>query len=155
REGSARRGHELVDESVVIGAGGALLTKADVVGVVEKLFIVGADIERDRQALLGMHARTGGVKRELSDRNAHAVGAEVAEAKNAFTIGHDDQFGAIGPVRENLCDAAAVIVGDEQAARPLEDQAVFLAGKTYGRGIDQRLNFIDVIADDPEEQRFV
>src|SRR6185437_6997934 len=129
-----------------------LLAKADIVGVVEKLIINGADIERDRQALLGMHAGAGGIERELPDRDAHTVGTEVAKAEDALAVGHDDQLGAIGPVGENLRDAAAVVIGNEQAARPLEDQAVFLAGKTDGGSIDQRLDFIDVVANDAEEQ---
>ena len=94
----ARRGHELVDELVIGRAGQALLAKADVIGVVEKLLVVGADVEHDRQAKLGMNAGAGGIERELADRDAHAVGAEVAEPEDALAVGHDDQLGAIGPV---------------------------------------------------------
>jgi hypothetical protein len=44
--------------------------------------------------------------------------------------------------------------GDEHAAWPLEDQAVFLAGKTHRRRVDDRLDFVDV-ADHAEKQRLV
>ena len=56
---------------------------------------------------------------------------------------------------EDFGDAAAVVRGDEQAARPLEDQAEVLAGEADGRRVDQRLDFVDVVANDAEEQRLV
>ena len=102
-----------------------------------------------------MDAGTGRVERELADRNAHAVGAEVAEAENALAVGDDDELGAVRPVGEDLGNSAAVIGRDEQAARPLEDQAVFLTGEADRRCVDQRLDLVDVVADHPEEQRLV
>jgi hypothetical protein len=47
--------------------------------------------------------------------------------------------------------AAAVAGGNEQAARPLEDVAEPLAGEADRRRVDQRLDFIDIVADDAEE----
>ena len=90
--------HEFVDEVIIGRAGEPPLAQADIIGVVQKLLVVGADVEHDRQAELRMHAGAGGIERELADRDAHAVGAEIAEAEDAFAIGHDDQLGRIGPV---------------------------------------------------------
>ena len=102
-----------------------------------------------------MNAGAGGIERELADRNAHAVGAEIAEAQDALAIGHDDQLGTIRPVGQDLGDSAAVVGRNEQAARALEDQSISLAGKSHRRRVDQRLDFVDMVANDAEEQRFV
>ena len=154
-ESFTRRGNELVDELVIRRAAQAPLTRADIVGIVQQRFVVGADIKHDRQAELWMDAGAGGIKRQLADRNAHAVGAEVTEAEDALAVGDDDQFGLVGPVGQELGDAAAVAGCDEEAARPLEDIAEALTGEADRRGVDQRLDFIDVVAHDAEEQRFV
>ena len=45
-----------------------------------------------------MHAGTCGVEGEFADRNAHAVGAEIAEAEDALTVGYDDKLSGIGPI---------------------------------------------------------
>jgi hypothetical protein len=37
----------------------------------------------------------------------------------------------------------------------LEDQAESLASEAHRRSVDQRLDFIDVVADDAEEERLV
>ena len=81
--------------------------------------------------------------------------AEIAKAQDALAVGDDDQLGLIGPVAEQFGDAAAIVGADEHAARPLEDQAETLAGEADRRRIDQRLDFVDVVADDAEEQRLV
>ena len=49
----ARRGHEFVDELVIGGAAQALLTHADIIGIVQQGFVVGADIQHHRQAEFG------------------------------------------------------------------------------------------------------
>ena len=85
----------------------------------------------------------------------HAVGAEIAKSQNAFAVGDDDKLGLIGPVLKELGDLAAIARGDEHAARPLEDQAVFLAGKPDRRRVDDRLDLVDIVDDDAEEQCLV
>ena len=92
REHLPRGGDELVDEVVIGLAGEPLLADADVIGVLEEGFVVGADVEHHRQAELGVNAGAGRVERQLADRNAHAVGAEIAEAEDAFAVGDDDQL---------------------------------------------------------------
>ena len=39
---------------------------------------------------LGIDAGAGGVERQLADRDAHAVGAEIAEAEDPLAVGDDD-----------------------------------------------------------------
>ena len=102
-----------------------------------------------------MDAGAGGIQRELADRNAHAVGAEVAEAEDALAVGDDDKLCRIRPVAQQFGDTPAIVGADEQAARPLEDVAEPLAGEADRRRVDQRLDFIDVVGHDAEEQRLV
>ena len=100
---SHARGHELLDQRVVVGAGQPRLLQAEVERVAAQLRIVGADVEQDRQAQVGMHARARRVERELAHRDAHAVRAEVAEAEDALAVGHhDDRDVAPRPVGEDL-----------------------------------------------------
>ena len=150
-EGFARRGDEFVDELVIGSTGQALLTHTDIVGVVQQGLVVGADIQHHRQAELRMDAGAGGIERQFADRDTHSIGAEVAEAQDTLTVGDDDQPCRIGPVAQQFGDAAAVAGGNEQAARPLEDVAEPLAGEADRRRVDQRLDFIDIVADDAEE----
>ena len=154
-ERRARGGNEFVDELVIGGAAQPLLAQSDIIGIVQQRFVVGADVQHDRQAELRVHAGAGGIERELADRNAHAVGAEVAEAEDALAVGHHDKLCRIGPVAQQFGDAPAIVGADEKAARPLEDVAEPLAGEADRRGVDKRLDFIDVVAHDAEEQRLV
>ena len=54
-------------------------------------------------------------------------------------------------IAKQFGDTAAVAGGNEQAARPLEDVAEPLAGEADRRRVDQRLDFIDIVAPDAEE----
>ena len=81
--------------------------------------------------------------------------AEVAEAEDALSVGDNDKLGRIRPVGQQFRNASAIIGANEHAAWPLEDQAEPLAGEAHRRGVDQRLDFIDVVADDAEEERLV
>ena len=134
----------------------ALLVQADVERIGEQLLVVGAHVEHDRQALRRVDAGAGGVERELADRDAHAVGAEVAEAEDPLAVGDDDDRDvAVRPVAQDVGDAAAVVGADEQAARPLEDVAELLAGEADRRRVDDRHHLVRMVDHDPEEQRLV
>ena len=149
-------GHDqLVDQLVVGRAGDAVLAQADVERVGEQCLVVGADVDGDGQAQARVDSGAGRVERQLADRNAHALSALVAEAEDALAVGHDDDAGAARPVPEHPGDPAAIVGGNEQAARPLEDPAEALARESDGRRVDDRLYLIHVIADHAEEQRLV
>ena len=103
-----------------------------------------------------MHAGAGGVERQLADRNAHAVRAEIAEAQDALAVADDDDRDiALRPVGEHLRDAAAVGRTDEDAVRTLEDLRVPLAGESDGRRVDDRHHFIRMLHQQAEEKRLV
>ncbi len=151
-----RRRDELVDQLVVRGAGDALLVQADVERIGEQLLVVGAHVEHDRQALRRVDAGAGGVERELADRDAHAVGAEVAQPEDALAVGDDDHRDvAVRPVAQDVGDAAPVVRADEQPARALEDVAELLAGEADRRRVDDRHHLVRIVDHDPEEQRLV
>ena len=58
-----------------------------------------------------MDAGAGRIERQLADRDAHAIGAEVAEAEDALAVGDDDQLGRIRPVGQQFGDASAIVGG--------------------------------------------
>ena len=150
-----RRNDEFIHQLIVRGAAQTALFHADVELVVEQFHVVRAHVEHHRQAGVGMHAGAGDVERELAHRNPHAIGAEVAQPENALAISDDDDPGAVRPVPEHGCDAAAVVSGDEYPARTLVDVPEALAGESHGRGVDERLHLVDVVAHHPEEERLV
>src|SRR6202035_3978834 len=115
--GFARSGDEFINEFVISSTGQTSLAHADIIGIVQQLLVVGADVQHHRQAVLRMYAGAGGIKREFADRNAHAVGAKVAETENALAVGDDDKPGWIAPVAHELGDTPAIVGCDEHAAR--------------------------------------
>ncbi len=57
-----------------------------------------------------MDARAGRVQRELADRDAHAVGAQVAQAEDALAIRDDDDPGVLmRPVLQNFLYVTTVL----------------------------------------------
>src|SRR5262249_51125536 len=83
-------GDELVDESEIFFPADAVLAQALIERVVEQALIVRADIENNGQTVLRRHAGTGGIERELADRDTHPASAEISETENALAVGDDD-----------------------------------------------------------------
>jgi hypothetical protein len=83
-------GDELIDQLVVLGAAQAAPAQADVVRVRQQFRVVCTHVQDDGQTQLRVHARAGGIERKLTDRDAHAVGAEIAEAENALAWRADE-----------------------------------------------------------------
>ena len=155
REHLLRGGHEFLDQVIVGLSAQAALAQAHVERIAQELAVVRARVYHHRQAQRRVHARARRVKRELADRNAHAVGTEVAETQNALAVGDHDQARFMRPVAQHRRDVPAVVGRNENAARPLENHAEFLAREAYARRIDDRLHLVDVIADNAKEQRLV
>ncbi len=68
-----------------------MLAQADVERIVEIRFVVRASIQVHRQQTLRWYSRRRGVELQFPDGNAHAVGAQVAQAENAASIGDADE----------------------------------------------------------------
>src|SRR4029079_4552449 len=91
----------------------------------------------------------------LADRYAHAVRAEVTEAEYAFAVGDHDHPRRIRPVAQHFGDMTAVLDTHENTAWPLKDLAIFLAGETHRRRVDDRHHFVDMVDHHAEEKCFV
>ncbi len=155
-EDGGDRGHELLDERVVLRAPGPLLPEPDVDRPVEQFLVVGADVDGDRQRVGRVDAGARRVERELAHRDAHAQRAEVPEPEDALAVGDDDQANTLErPVAQHLGDAALVAQREEQAARTPEDGAVLEAGLAHRRRVDQRDHLLDVVHDEAVEQDLV
>ena len=90
-----------------------MLAQAHVKGIGQVGLVVGAGIEIDGQQALGRHTGRGGVELQLADRDAHAVGAEIAEAEDAAAVGHADEAHILlGPVAQYLLHLA--LLGDRE-----------------------------------------
>jgi hypothetical protein len=124
--------------------------------VVQEPGVVGADVEEDRQGARRVDAAQRRVQRQLADRDAHAADALVTQAQNPLPVGDDDDVDLPpGPVTQDLPDAVAVGVGDEEAARTAVDLAEALAGQPDRRGVKDRQHLLDVVGHQPVEQRLV
>ena len=151
-----RRGHELFHQGVVLGAAQPRLLEADVERILQEGRIVGADVEHHRKSGRGMNSGAGRIERELAHRDAHAVGAQVAEPEDALAVGDDhDLHVARWPVAQHCGDTAAVGGRDPNAARSLEDVREALAREPHRGGVDQRHHFVRVIHHHAEEQGLV
>jgi hypothetical protein len=81
----------------------------------------------------------GGIERQLPDRDAHAAGAEIAEAEDALAIGDDDKAHILfRPMAEQFAQPAARGHRQIHAAGLAVDMREFLAGLADRRRIDER-----------------
>src|SRR5699024_10926523 len=80
------RGDKLVNEFVVVVTADALVPPADIYRIVETILIIRTGIQQNRQRGERIDAGTGGVQRQLADRDAHAAGALIAQTENALTV---------------------------------------------------------------------
>src|SRR5690348_6243942 len=103
-----------------------------------------------------MDARAKRVERQLTDRYAHAAEAEVAQAKNALAIGHDDDANvAVAGVAQYRLDIVPLRIGNIQSARPAIDMAVVLAGLANLWRIDDRTHLAYMFLEETVEERLV
>src|SRR5690242_16284310 len=105
--------------------------------------------------MFGRDAAATRIQRELADRYAHSVRAQVAEAEDPLAVRDDDHARRIRPVPQHFRHVATILDTQENAARALEDLSVLLAGETNRGRVDDRHYLIDVVDDDAEKQRLV
>ena len=109
-EGVLYRADEFLHQGIVGLAALAPALQAQVQGIVEKVLVIGAHVQGDRQALGGMDAGAGGVQGQFAHRDAHARGPQVAQSENALAVGnHDDARVAVRPVVQDFANPAALI----------------------------------------------
>src|SRR5208337_3445262 len=133
-----------------------LVAPADIERIVEALEVVGPDVENDWQRRRRMEPATAGVEPQFADRDAHAPGALVAQAKDALAVGHDDSFDLVEPrMRQNLLDAILVRQAQKKPARLPEQPAELLAAEADCRRVHDRQQLLEILNEQGEEQRFV
>jgi hypothetical protein len=96
------------------------------------------------------------VERELPDRDAHAAGTEVAKTQDPFVVGGDDEpdTGAVHVVQQ-LSDASGVVRRHPQPAGAPQDVAELAARLTDRRRIHDRSELVQVVDQQPMEERLV
>jgi hypothetical protein len=102
-----------------------------------------------------MNAGTRNIERKFADGNAHAIRAKIAETQNSLAVGHDDKLYRVCPISQQLGNASTIVCTNKQTPRPLKNIAKSLTGEPYRRGVNERLNFIDIVANDTEEQSLI
>uniref|UniRef100_A0AAG5CP82 Uncharacterized protein n=1 Tax=Anopheles atroparvus TaxID=41427 RepID=A0AAG5CP82_ANOAO len=148
--------HELVDELVVLRALHARVPQADVQWILQQVLVVRADVDHDRQTLVRRNAGEGRVERELTDRNAHTAGTQIAQPENALTVRHDDRAHVrFRPVAQHIVHVPTVVDRHEQTARPPVDQPKLLARQPHRGRVHDRHHLLHVLRDQPEEQPLV
>jgi hypothetical protein len=137
--------HKSVHKIVVFLPANTLVAPADIDRILQTLFVVSPHVEQDRQAVLRMDPAEGRVQRHFADRNAHASGPLVAEAKDTFAITHNDAANAvIARVGEDLFDAVPVWIAQEESARLAPDLTKTLAAFPYRWCINNRQQLFNV-----------
>jgi hypothetical protein len=140
------RRHEGFDEAVVGGASQPWLGVAEVERIVEKKRVVGTAVQRDGQCEHGVDPGSGGVERELPDRDAHTPRALVAEAEDALVVsGHDKaDVGPVG-VAQQLGNAVDVVGGDPQTLGAPQHVAEGAARVAHGGRVDDRSQLLEMV----------
>ncbi len=148
--------NEFVDEVIVLFAGDAWMTPAHIQRVIQQLLIVGADVQHDWQGIRRTDTATGGVQRELTNGNAHAADALVAQAENALAVGNDDHFDILlGGVLQHIFDVAAVRIGDKHATGTTIDFGEVFTGRADGWGVNNRHHLFKMVVQQAVEEGFV
>ena len=139
-----------------VGAAQPRRAMADVQRVGEQRRVVRPDVERDRQGQGRVDAAGRRVQRELADRDGHPAGALVAEAQDPLVVGDDDEPDVlVRALAQELRDPVAVGRRDPRPAGPPDDVAELLARPPDGRRVDDRQELVEVLGQQPVEQRRV
>ena len=150
--------HEAFDEVVIALATDPRLTAADVQLLVEQGLVVRADIEHHRDDPSRVDAAGGGVDGELADGDLDSSDTPVADAQDAFGVGHHHQVDLVGReavVPQRDLDVLRGVDGQVDTARTsvlVAEAADRLADR--GR-VDDRQHLLQVVCKQPEEQHLV
>ena len=96
------------------------------------------------------------VQGELSDGDRHAASALVAQTEDPLVVGHDDEpHVRVRPLAQDLRDPVSIGGRDPDPAGPPDDVAELLARSPDGGGVHDRQELLEVLGEQPVEQRCV
>ena len=98
-----------------------MVAPPEVHGLGQQRFVVGPDVEQDRQRARRVDPAGHGIERQLADRDAHPADPEITETEDPLAVGHDDHVDVVVPVEcilEQFVDALAQRPRQVQAALP-------------------------------------
>ena len=149
-------GHERFDDRVVRRATQPRRAIPEVQRVGEQRRVVGAHVEGHREGHRWVDAARRRVQRELADRDRHPARALVAEAEDPLVVGDDDEPHVLErALAQDLRHALDVRRRDPRPAGPPDDVAELLARAADRRRVDDREELLEVLGEEPVEQRRV
>jgi hypothetical protein len=145
---------EPLDDLLVLLPLEAAVAVAEVERVGEKPLVVRADVEADGEADGRVEASGGHVEAHLTDRDSHAVRAEVAEAEDPLAVRHHDE-GDVRPAErlEDLVDPVDVLRAHVDASETTLDVAQLQTRQPDGGRVDDGHHLGQVVAEEPVEER--
>src|SRR5580704_1563491 len=134
-----------IDKRVILGASNSMTPPTDVDGALQPLFIVCSHVQQDRETILWMNPAQRGVKRQFSDRNAHASSPLIAQPKNSFSVADDNTlYFVVSRMTQNLRDTVPIWVAEKQSSRLSPYLAETLTAFADRRGVDQREHLFNI-----------
>ena len=149
--------NKLIDQFKVLITSNPRLTPAEIEFVVQQFFVIGADIQTDRQRLPGMDTGSRRVQRKLADADRHATGALVTDPENGLAVGDNDQPDIVekGTSTKNVLHQALVFRRDPESPTTPVLMTESLGRPAHRRCIDNGHQFLQVLAQHRKEQLFV
>jgi hypothetical protein len=160
RETIPRSLHELVDKSVVLLAAHTRVLQAEVLVVVQQVFVVGSAVQNYGQGAVGVDARAQRVQHQFRNRDQHAANTLVADPENLLAVADSYDINIIVPgilhrllqIRLNLIRA---IDRQENPLRRPEQLAVIRNRRPFRGGVDDGEHLLEVLLQDGVVEGFV
>jgi hypothetical protein len=144
--------HQLVEELLLLLRSDLGHSGAHVERVIAERLVVGSQIEGEGQSAVGVDTGASSVQGQLADRNTHAVDTKVTKTENTRTVSEDGDVDLVGPVVKNLAEIAPIVPREVHALGLCPDLVPSYAGLADGRGVDERSQFLDILAEESVEE---
>mmetsp|Transcript_85591 Transcript_85591/g.228203 ORF Transcript_85591/g.228203 Transcript_85591/m.228203 type:complete len:242 (-) Transcript_85591:105-830(-) len=148
--------HKFINHLIILRASETRLTSSEIIGVLNEVLVIGADIQGHRQHTVWGNASASSVKCKFSDGNAHAIDAKIAKTQDAGAIGHDDHMNiVVGPVVNDGRHLSTVFAAEVHAPRTTKLMSEFLTNSANCWCVDEWRHFFDVIYENIEIQSLI
>jgi len=103
RKNQKRKGKENEKKKKPTFASDSVLIESNVAGILQEALRVCADVNGDGKTSFRRDASTGGVQRQLSNRDSHPIGSQISKTKNPLAVSHHNHSHAtVRPVLQDL-----------------------------------------------------